>query len=127
MCACRDKFTIISPLHDKFISWGRNESGQLGNGNREPKDKPRHVPSSTALIQVCAGVDFAVALSKEGDVLTWGANRKGQLGNGQFTSSCVPQPIALLRHRPVVAIACGEAHTLVRTIGGHVYAWGDNR
>ena len=67
-----------------------------------------------------------MALTTNGDVVTWGANRKGQLGNGQFTSSCVPAPIKLLRHRPVISIACGEAHTLAVTIGGNVFAWGDN-
>ena len=50
-------------------------------------------------------------------VLTWGANRKGQLGDGQFTSCFEPKVLLPLRHRPVVSIVCGEAHTLAMTIG----------
>ncbi len=56
-----------------------------------------------------------------------GGNRKGQLGDGQLTSSCVPKVIPQLRHRPVVAIACGENHSMVLTIGGSVYTWGGTR
>lgn len=123
----RNNFSIIACHDGRFISWGRNESGQLGNGTRERKDKPRQVSSSHSMLQVTAGAEHVVGLTTDGSVITWGANRKGQLGNGQFTSSCVPEVIKLLRHRPVISIACGESHTLALTIGGNIYAWGDNR
>ena len=67
-----------------------------------------------------------ICLSKGGNVLVWGANRKGQLGNGQLTSICNPEKIPQLRHRPVIAIACGENHSMCLTIGGSIYTWGDN-
>lgn len=120
------QFSILACHDGKFISWGRNESGQLGNGNREQKDKPRQSPSSCSMLQVACGAEHVTGITTDGSVITWGANRKGQLGNGQFTSMCVPEGIKLLRHRPVISISCGESHTLALTIGGNVYAWGDN-
>lgn len=98
----------------------------MGSGNRESRDKPRQAPSACSMLQVSAGAEHVVGLTTDGNVITWGANRKGQLGNGQFTSMCVPEVITLLKHRPVISISCGESHTLALTIGGNVYAWGDN-
>ena len=107
--------------------------------------------TSEPLLQISAGAQHVLALSKSGNVITWsaflshllyhiftnpftkfyflffprGGNRKGQLGDGQLTSSCVPQSILQLRHRPVISIACGESHSMVLTVGGSVYAWGE--
>jgi alpha-tubulin suppressor-like RCC1 family protein len=110
------------------MTWGKNEFGQLGNGLRDYKEKPRfNSPFSHRIIQIAAGSEHVIALSSAGLVLTWGGNRRGQLGDGQFTSRCVPQPIPELRHRPITSVVCGEAHNMALTIGGDVYSWGDNR
>jgi len=79
------------------------------------------------VIQLAAGSQHVVALTRLGNVFTWGGNRKGQLGDGQQTSSAVPRIISQLQHRPITEISCGEAHTMARTITGNVYVWGDNR
>lgn len=110
------------------MTWGRNDFGQLGNGTREFKEKPRfNHPFRHRIIQISAGSEHVVALSSVGLVLTWGGNRKGQLGDGQFTSRCEPQFISELKHRPIASIYCGESHSLALTAGGDVYSWGENR
>lgn len=112
----------------KLVTWGRNELGQLGNGTREGRSKPRfNSPFSHRILQVVAGAEHVVALSYAGCVLTWGGNRMGQLGDGQFTSRNTPAVVAELQHRPIASIACGDAHSLALTVGGAVYAWGENR
>lgn len=122
-----DGFATIIRDDGKLLSWGRNELGQLGNGTRDGKEKPR-VNSSMqdSCLQVACGGTHTVALTKSGRVLTWGGNSKGQLGDGQLTSSTTPLSALQLRHRPVVSVSCGENHCLALTIGGNVYAWGDN-
>lgn len=111
----------------QLLSYGKNDMGQLGNGNREKKEKPRvNQNIKEPLIQISCGLHHTVALTKTGQVLTWGGNRKGQLGDGQLTSSISPIPLVQLRHRPVTAIACGEYHTVIMTSGGSVYSWGGN-
>ena len=67
-----------------------------------------------------------MALSNRGTVFVWGGNRKGQLGDGQLTSSNTPLKLKELRHRPIIKVVCGEAHTLAVTVTGNLYAWGDN-
>ena len=80
LCVYSDKFTILACHDGRYLSWGRNENGQLGNGQREHRDKPRQSPSAASLLQVFAGAEHVVALTTDGSVITWGANRKGQLG-----------------------------------------------
>lgn len=126
--AIGDGFCILLNKEGKMISWGQNAMGQLGNGEREIKEKPKlnSISGDLALLEICAGAQHVLALSKSGHVMTWGANRKGQLGDGQLTSCCIPKVVGQLLHRPVVAIASGESHCLALTIGGNVFAWGEN-
>lgn len=125
--ACGDNFVIMALKDGRVVSWGRNDFGQLGNGNRENKEKPRpNILIQEGVLQMSAGSQHIVCISRSGTVFSWGGNRKGQLGDGQLTSSCVPVRIAQLRHRPIVSISCGESHTLALTVGGNIYAWGDN-
>ena len=120
-------FVIVVEKDGRAISWGLNPLGQLGNGTRENKEKPRiGVVISDGILQISAGAQHCVCISRSGDVFTWGGNRKGQLGDGQLTSSCTPQLLHQLKHRPVTVVSCGESHTLALTVGGNVYAWGDN-
>lgn len=111
-----------------MISWGQNGLGQLGCGDREIREKPKsnNFCPEMRLLEVCAGSQHVLALSRNGQVLTWGANRTGQLGNGQVASSCIPTAVNQLVHRPVIAITCGESHCMALTVGGNVYSWGEN-
>lgn len=110
----------------RVISWGRNDLGQLGNGDRERQDKPRINSNFTeSILQISCGETHAIALSKGGNVLTWGGNRKGQLGDGQLTSSCVPRVSTHLRHRPVIGVCAGANHCMAFTVTGNLYVWGD--
>lgn len=52
----------------QFISWGRNDHGQLG-----PKSLP-------LLSMIAAGSEHVVALSHEGDVIAWGWGEHGNCG-----------------------------------------------
>lgn len=130
--AVGDGFAHLICNDGRVISWGRNELGQLGNANRERKDRPRINSSVTShaftgpILHVACGATHAVAITRSGRTITWGGNRKGQLGDGQLTSSNVPLLPLQLRHRPVVAVTAGENHCLALTIGGNVYSWGDN-
>lgn len=111
----------------KIVSWGKNDMGQLCNTTREEKTRPRvNVSINEAVLQVSCGAAHAIALTRSGRVVTWGGNRWGQLGDGQMTSTTKLSFPLQLRHRPVISVTCGENHNLVMTIGGNVFAWGEN-
>jgi alpha-tubulin suppressor-like RCC1 family protein len=125
--AMGEGFFHLLAQNGQLLSYGKNDMGQLGTGNRDSKDKPRiNANIKEPLLQIASGLHHTVALTKSGQVSTWGGNRKGQLGDGQLTSSINPIPLIQLRHRPVISITCGEYHTAVLTSGGNVFTWGAN-
>jgi alpha-tubulin suppressor-like RCC1 family protein len=122
------KYALLVCNDGRILGWGSNDMGQLGNGNREFREKPKlnAMLKDEPFLQISSGLQHTVALTKYGKVVSWGGNLKGQLGDGQLSSSTTPIPIIQLRHRPIIAVSCGENHTLVMTLGGNVYSWGDN-
>mmetsp|Transcript_6189 Transcript_6189/g.9333 ORF Transcript_6189/g.9333 Transcript_6189/m.9333 type:complete len:1082 (-) Transcript_6189:109-3354(-) len=125
--AAGNGYCVVALSDGRVMSWGRNDLGQLGNGNRLPREKPRfNTGLSHRIIQLSAGAEHVIALTSAGHVLAWGGNRVGQLGDGQFTSSSEPKPISELRHRPITGIVCGHSHSIALTVGGDVYSWGEN-
>lgn len=124
---CGDGYFLVTSKDGKLICWGCNDLGQLGCNDRIAKEKPKVNSTITEVIlQIVSGSQHTLALTKSGNVISWGGNRKGQLGDGQVNSSTVPLVLSLLRHRPVISIACGESHSMALTIGGNIYSWGEN-
>lgn len=75
------------------------------------------------------GREHIIAVLEDGDkLLSWGrSNEFGQLGHGATTLVRVgPRAVALPATRAKVRqVACGEAHSLVLTVHGCVFAFGD--
>jgi alpha-tubulin suppressor-like RCC1 family protein len=74
--------------------WGLNKDGQLGDGTREPRDRPTPVVGLTDVVSVAAAIAATCALRRDGSVLCWGDNEYGQLGDGTTTSRDTPTPVA---------------------------------
>jgi alpha-tubulin suppressor-like RCC1 family protein len=106
------------------VSWGDNESGQLGNGSTETSNVPVAVTGLSGVKAIAAGANHSLALLNNGTVMAWGANEGGQLGNGTTTGSEVP--VAVKGLTGVKAIAAGGAHSLALLNNGKVMAWGDD-
>lgn len=67
--------------------WGRNHSGQLGNGTTDESDRrdrlvlpPTRARTSGDAVEVTTGDRFACARFRNGHVACWGDNGEGQLG-----------------------------------------------
>jgi alpha-tubulin suppressor-like RCC1 family protein len=90
--------------------WGRNESGELGDGNPADHHAPVTVPGVSGVTQVSTGGTFSLALRSDGTVLAWGTNSSNQLGNGATSAPRGPAPIpGFVNVRSVVA---GPTHGL---------------
>jgi alpha-tubulin suppressor-like RCC1 family protein len=110
------------------LAWGRNDTGQLGNGTTTSTSTPVkvHLPAGTTVTQVRAGCAHTLALTARGHVLAWGANGDGELGDGRTTGSATPVRVKLPRGTKITAIRAGCTHSLALTSKGQVLAWGYN-
>ena len=104
--------------------WGRNNSGQIGNGNNSDQTRPVAVSGLTGVSQVEAHWEYACALKSTGTVWCWGYNGFGQLGNGTTTDSNTPVQVSGLTG--VTQIATGYGHVCAVKSDGTVRCWGWN-
>ncbi len=112
-------------------AWGRNNSGQLGNGSTVDSPTPVTVSGLTGHIAAIAvGEQHNLALMEDGTVWAWGANESGQLGNNSTVNSSVPVQVSVLgssvlnNETKVSGITAGLWHNLALLPDGKVFAWG---
>lgn len=116
--------------------WGRNTSGELGNGERddEPLDPlapppPRHSTPSLVLgdhtfAQLSAGGNHTCALTASRQAYCWGGNEHGQLGDG--TTEPRFSPVAVAGGHTFAQLSAGSRYTCGVTTAGAGYCWGTN-
>lgn len=95
--ACGSRFTVALTRGGAVHSFGRNEDGQLGHGDKATQLAPRLVEAlaHVRVASVCARGAHVLALEVgTGRVWSWGRGDEGQLGHGTTTSSPRPRPIA---------------------------------
>jgi alpha-tubulin suppressor-like RCC1 family protein len=82
-------------LSDKIYCWGSNDGGQLGDGTRELRTRPKAVASSLVFTQMSAGNGHTCAVTSRAVAYCWGDNQVGQLGDGSSGDSrAFPGPLA---------------------------------
>jgi alpha-tubulin suppressor-like RCC1 family protein len=125
------------------VAWGRNTSGELGNGTTRNSRKPvqvRGLGRGSGVIAVdgnappitltsVSGNGHSMALKSSGAVLGWGNNFSGEVGNGVASRSPVLKPVTVKNLGPgsgVVAIAAGGSFSVALKKSGKVLAWGNN-
>ena len=122
----------------KVYTWGRNYSGQLGNGTNENSNVPicisdlsGNVLNGKNIVEISSDGMTMIALDNEGNVYTWGSNYQGKLGNGTNEESNVPICISdieenALNGKNIVKVQ--SAYDIMIAIDNHgkVYTWGDN-
>ena len=148
--ACGLNFTLALTHRGNLFSWGDNESGQLGVGDRRHRFVPTLVPalgfrtqtgaegstgSTTKAVRrktvaaIACGNRHCVALSVGGHVYTWGSGRDGQLGLGTGAGNLLREEPTLVRHASVSSlhiadVACGQRSTFALSTHHRLFAWG---
>ncbi len=117
-----------------IVSWGNNNYGTLGNGNKTDSAVPVLVDETGVLagktvVAIAAGYHHSLALCSDGTLATWGANGNGQLGNGGSNNKSSPGLVdqtGVLAGKKVVGIASGGNHCVALCSDGTLATWGDN-
>lgn len=109
--------------------WGSNDKGELGLNDEKEREKPviqnTDLFNSDNLVQVKAGHEFSVALTKSGKVYCWGDNSNGELIlKDSKKLSKVTHLLSSLLNKKIASISCGRNHSLAATIEGNVFSWG---
>jgi alpha-tubulin suppressor-like RCC1 family protein len=108
--------------------WGRNTSGQLGDGTTTDRSSPAPVFGGRKFRQVDAGYSHTCGVTAERRAYCWGKNNSGQLGDGTTSDRHRPVPVAGARQFRQVA-AGGDnfsGHTCGVTTDDRVFCWGYN-
>jgi hypothetical protein len=105
--------------------WGRNESGQLGNGAKGEAPAPVPVRTEIPFTSLAAGIFHTCGLDPAGRPYCWGRNDSGQLGDGTTDDRLLPTRVA--GDLVFTTLTVGGFHACGLTPHGQAYCWGENR
>ncbi len=125
-------YCIALSSDNKIYSWGKNEYGQLGLGNKTQQIKinsPQLIPlHSIKVNKIFTGEDHCALISDKNEAFIWGYGLDGRLANKKKSNSNHPIKIELENKNIVFEkIACGGHHTAMLTTDGDLYMCGNGR
>lgn len=110
VCAVNDQ--------SRVVCWGKNSSGQLGNGTRTSSRTPVIASNLSDVVSVVAGMTGTCALTNQGRVYCWGIGGSGGLQTTPLLVQGLP---------PVKQISLGSYHACALAAeSDEVWCWGDN-
>jgi len=108
----------------RVTCWGKNDAGQLGNGQTTDASAPVVVEPLPPVEDVRAGYNHTCALLRNKTVACWGANGSFQLASGSRSPSS--RPLAVQGLVGVTHLAVRGDSACARLTDGSVRCWGDN-
>jgi alpha-tubulin suppressor-like RCC1 family protein len=101
-------------------AWGRNDSGQLGDGTLAQKAAQELIGDGYSAIS--AGLTHSLAVTTGGTLMAWGGNARGQVGDGTAQDRNFPVTLG----GGFTAVSAGADHSLALRADGALFAWGGN-
>jgi alpha-tubulin suppressor-like RCC1 family protein len=115
--------TTCALLSDSTVRcWGRNASGQIGDGTTDDRAHPVEITALRGARRVVIGDDHACAVLGDASAVCGGKNEHGQLGDGTTTSRKTPAPVSVISD--VQDLALSAKSTCALLLSKKVYCWG---
>lgn len=108
--------SLVDPANRDLYTWGLNEEGQLGLGNRADAAVPALIPKFSRpehqvdIKSISCGDFHSAVVTAEGALYTWGYGRAGRLGHESEDDVLVPQ--AVNAPHSFLDVECGAAFTV---------------
>lgn len=128
-------FNLALSSDNKLYSWGKNEYGQLGLGNKLQDSKvniPKKVEISKGqnieITEISCGEEHCGFTTNKKEGYIWGYGIDGRLGNKKKMNINNPNKILIEdKEIPIKKIALGGHHTAIITEKGDLYMCGNGR
>ncbi|KAJ8540934.1 hypothetical protein K7X08_001750 [Anisodus acutangulus] len=110
---CASCHCVALDTEGRCYTWGRNEKGQLGHGDKISRDRPTVVSelSKHKIVRAAAGRSHTVVVTDDGQSFAFGWNKHGQLGTGNAKNEIEPSPVRCAVTE-VKTTACGADFTV---------------
>jgi alpha-tubulin suppressor-like RCC1 family protein len=83
--------TAAIKIDGSLWTWGRNNSGDLGDGTTTNRSSPvREILSASNWCSVSGAYGGGSALKTDGSLWSWGCNAYGQIGDNTAVGKCSP-------------------------------------
>lgn len=121
---------LVSTL-GRIFTWGRNNSGQLGDGTNISRRLPTLITDRFDFneLETISHIhlnNHSILITSESRVFTWGDNYFYQLGDGTNTSRNLPFEITASFNLGSTETITHLTHTFVLTSAGRMFAWSRN-
>ena len=103
--------------------WGRNNTGQIGDGTTTQRLVPTRVPLTGTFIQVVAANGYSCALASNGSAFCWGYGQFGSLGHGSFVFTAL-NPVQVIGGHDFVQLSARDLFTCALDRNGSAWCWG---
>lgn len=111
---------------NKVHCWGKNNRGQLGNGNTTDSEAPVEVtglPAGKTITQIVAASESTCVIAS-GEVYCWGNNYYGQIGDGSTDQMKLsPTKTKLVGQATKLS---GNDTTICAIVNSRAWCWGSN-
>ena len=105
------------------VLFGRNNSGQLGTGNKTNFNVPQKLLNIPPVLSVSCGAFHSLIITNDSSLWSWGKNVHGQLCHGDKENRLMPQKTSFSN---ISKTSAGFGHSLFQNNKGEIFACGDN-
>ena len=127
-------FSVYAILEDgSLYSWGENNSGELGVGDKIDKNTPTIVNLPGKIKKLITSSSASHAILEDGSLYAWGKNYYGELGVGSNEDKNTPTKVTAINGKIMdLIINSDRNYSTYKSIfaiikDGSLYAWGNNK
>lgn len=123
-----DNHTIAIGNDGNLYTWGEDNSyGQLGTGDKVPKEEPTLIELANGVkpVDISTGRSHSMAVGDDGNVYAWGSNYYYPTAQPNvFSSYLTPVKVPMPGNAKIVKIQFGYTSSCATASNGDVYTWG---